>query len=84
MILREPDNHTYEAVDAAFEVLIYSPERNDQILCENVVDWLNQTRTVPTPIMFAWSISCFLVIAGLSFWFSDLVQAWAITDASKP
>ncbi len=83
MILRDPDSHSYEAVDSAFEVLIYSPERNDQILCENVVDWLNQTSTVPTPAIFAWSILSFFVVSGLCLWLSDNVRTWAIHDASQ-
>ena len=82
MILRDPDNHSYEAVDAAFEVLIYSPERNDQILCENVVDWLNQTTTVPTPLLLIWSVCLFFVVSLLGFWASNTVRGWAINDAS--
>ena len=83
MILRDPDSHTYEAVDSAFEVLIYSPERNDQILCENVVDWLNQSTVVPTPMLFFWTLFVFMTIMGLCFWVSDNVRAWAIQDASQ-
>lgn len=84
MILRDPDSHNYDTVDAAFEVLIYSPEESDQILCENAVDWLKRVSIVPIVLLFAWAVSSFFVVAGLSFWLADTVQTWAIEDASKP
>ena len=46
VILRLHRLHDLDAIDAAFEVLAYSPDPNDQALCRIVEDemWL-----VPTP-----------------------------------
>jgi hypothetical protein len=54
-VLRNTDHYDLDAIDAAFEVLIYSGHKEDQLLCEAAVDamW-----AVPKP-----SAPVFLVVA---------------------
>jgi hypothetical protein len=46
VILRHHRLHDLDAIDAAFEVLAYSPDPNDQALCRIVE---NEMWLVPTP-----------------------------------
>ena len=53
-ILRDLDNHDADQIDAAFEVLIYSPYKTDLELCEAAADYMwmrNNTPNPPWPIV---------------------------------
>ena len=54
VILRDLDNHDADQIDAAFEVLIYSPYKTDLELCEAAADYMwmrNNTPNPPWPIV---------------------------------
>lgn len=53
-VLRNPDDYDLDAIDAAFEVLIYSSHPEDRLLCEAAVDYMWE---VPKP-----SVSVFLMV----------------------
>jgi hypothetical protein len=53
-ILRNPDDYELDAIDAAFEVLVYSNHPEDKLLCEAAVEYIWE---VPKP-----SVSVFLVV----------------------
>ena len=40
VILRDLENHDHDQIDAAFEVLVYSRDESDLVLCQNTVDYL--------------------------------------------
>lgn len=48
-ILRDLDNHDADQIDAAFDVLIYSPYNNDLELCEGAADYMWERKNLPQP-----------------------------------
>ena len=73
IILRHHRLHDLDAIDAAFEVLAYSPDPNDRALCRIVEDemWL-----VPTPaagVIVITMIAVALTCAGLATLLGRLV-----------
>ena len=48
-ILRDLDNHDADQIDAAFEVLIYSPYKTDLELCEAAADYMWMRNRLPNP-----------------------------------
>jgi hypothetical protein len=48
-ILRDLDNHDADQIDAAFEVLIYSPYKTDLELCEAAADYMWARNNLPQP-----------------------------------
>ena len=49
VILRDLDNHDADQIDAAFEVLIYSPYKTDLELCEAAADHMWERKNLPNP-----------------------------------
>ena len=49
VILRDLDNHDADQIDAAFEVLIYSPYKTDLELCEAAADYMWMRNNLPKP-----------------------------------
>jgi hypothetical protein len=72
VILRHHRLHDLDAIDAAFEVLAYSPDPNDQALCRIVEDemWLVPTPGVGTIIiaMIAVALTCVGLATLLERW----------------
>jgi hypothetical protein len=63
-ILRNTRDYELDTIDAAFEVLIYSPRKEDQQLCEAAVDamW-----AVPRPnITIIIVVTSFMAVAAVS------------------
>lgn len=48
-ILRDLNNHDADQIDAAFEVLIYSPYKTDLELCEAAADYMWMRNRLPNP-----------------------------------
>ena len=48
-VLRDLDNHDADQIDAAFEVLIYSPYKTDLELCEAAADYMWMRNRLPNP-----------------------------------
>ena len=66
-ILRDLDNHDADQIDAAFEVLIYSPYKTDLELCEAAADYMwmrNNTPNPPWPIVLV--LISMLVVSAVS------------------
>jgi hypothetical protein len=72
VILRHHRLHELDAIDAAFEVLAYSPDPNDQALCRIVEEemWLVPTPGVGTIIitMIAVALTCVGLATFLERW----------------
>jgi len=49
VILRDLNNHDADQIDAAFEVLIYSPYKTDLELCEAAADYMWMRNRLPNP-----------------------------------
>ena len=49
VILRDLDKHDADQIDAAFEVLIYSPYKTDLELCEAAADYMWMRNRLPNP-----------------------------------
>lgn len=48
-ILRDLGNHDADQIDAAFDVLVYSPHANDFELCQSVVEYMMERRRPQKP-----------------------------------
>ena len=73
-ILRNTNDYELDTIDAAFEVLIYSARKEDQLLCEAAVDamW-----AVPRPnITIIIVVTSFMTVAAVSLIaiLSELIQ----------
>ena len=47
VILRDLGNHDADQIDAAFDVLVYSPHQNDFELCQSVVEYMMERNRQP-------------------------------------
>ena len=73
-ILSNTDDYDLDTIDAAFEALIYSAHKEDQLLCEEAVDamW-----AVPRPnIAIIIVVTSFMTVAAISLALilSELIQ----------
>jgi hypothetical protein len=48
-ILRDLGNHDADQIDAAFDVLVYSPHANDFELCQHVVEYMMERNRPQKP-----------------------------------
>jgi hypothetical protein len=73
-ILRNTNDYELDTIDAAFEVLIYSILKEDQLLCEAAVEHM---WAVPRPnITIIIVVTCFMAVVAitLSAILSELIQ----------
>ena len=72
-VLRNHPYHDLDAIDAAFEVLIYSPDVADKELCRIVADEMWQVPTPGAVTIVITMIAVALTCVGLATWVGRLV-----------
>jgi hypothetical protein len=73
-ILRDMEAHDLDAIDAAFDVLIYSDRPEDQVLCEAAVTYMWERPKVNGPVILV--LASFMIVATVSLAaiFSKVIQ----------
>ena len=84
-ILRNPDLHILDAIDAAFEVLSSSPSAGDRAPCRKVADQLYEAQpraaAAPrAPMVIVWAALAVIGACVTGLWVSDAI-AGAAFDA---
>lgn len=87
-VLRNPEMHHVDAIDAAFKVLAFSCDDGDRALCSRVSDRLlagqRQANAGPGAGLIVWiAISC-LITCVAAIWISDAIAGAAFDAVNAP
>jgi hypothetical protein len=63
-VLRNPDDYELDAIDAAFEVLVYSKHAEDKLLCEAAATYMWEVPKPSTKVVLI--LAAFMSVATVS------------------